>query len=457
MKVLLTHGYFIHEDIIESGIMKPYPPLGILYLSEWLKKSNIPHEVFDSTFGKREKLYAFLENYKPDIIGIYTTLMTRLTILEILSFIRGNPVLRGLKIIIGGPDARHHAENYLTQGADIIVPGEGEEALTEIISTLSSGKSEQLQEIKGICFPGNDGRVFITSDRSPLDLKAVHFPTYEKVDVSDYLQQWHNSHGFSSMAINSMRGCPYSCNWCSKSVFGNFYRRRNPISVVEEMIFLKNAFGPDQIWFTDDVFTISKEWLKVFSNEIEKQDLLLPYECITRSDCLDEEVLGMLKISGCRKVWIGAESGSQKVIDLMNRKIDLDRTVEMIIKLKSMDILTGTFVMLGYHGEEKKDIFKTALFLKKILPDDLTIGMAYPIAGTKYYEIVEPLFDFPYDWKSGSERQIRFKRSFSDRFYRFSVRYLYNMVAYKRAKQGLRKWIFFFKAIISETYLLCFH
>jgi len=457
MTILLTHGYFIHEDPVESGIMKPYPPLGLLYLSAWLKKYDISHEVFDTTFADMTKLKVCVENYRPGVIGIYTTLMTKPNILEIMAFVRGSHVFQDAKIIIGGPDARHNAENYLRNGADIIVPGEGEETLVEIIGALSSGEMERLYEIKGICFLDKDDHLFKTGERKPMDLKEVPFPSYERIDVSGYLEQWKRSHGYSSMTINSMRGCPYSCNWCSKSVFGNSYRRRNPISVVEEMIQLRNTFQPDQVWFTDDVFTIGKEWLREFSSEIQRREVGLPYECITRSDCLDDEVLAMLKRSGCRKVWIGAESGSQNVIELMSRKIDLVRTAEMMIKLKALGISVGAFIMLGYHGEKKKDIFKTAMFLKKTMPDDLTVGLAYPIKGTKYYDIVESFFTHPYNWKSGSERQIRFKKPFSDRFYRFSRRYLINIVAFKRANRGLRKWIFFLKAVISKTYVFWFH
>lgn len=456
MKVILTHGYSIHDDPVESGIMKPYPPLGLLYLSGWLKRKRIPHEVFDTTFAGTGKLKDRILEAKPGLIGIYTTLMTRLTVLGIIDFIRGNGATLQTKIIIGGPDARHHAENYLEYGADIIVPGEGEQTLTEITEVVSSGNPDKLTEIKGILFRDKDGNVVSTGERKPMDLKELAFPCYDQFDTGSYLRAWKESHGYFSMAINSMRGCPYSCNWCSKSVFGNSYRRRNPEIVVEEMMQLEADFHPDQIWFTDDVFTISKEWMREFRREKKTRKVGLPYECITRSDCLDEEILGLLKESGCRKVWIGAESGSQGVIDLMNRRIDVEKTADLMVRLKSLGISVGTFIMLGYQGETKKDIYKTGKFLKKTLPDDFTIGLAYPIKGTKYFEIAEPLFYQPYDWKAGSERKIRFKKPYSDRFYRFSTRYLFNLVSYKKAKPGTGKWIFLLKAVISKSYMLFF-
>jgi anaerobic magnesium-protoporphyrin IX monomethyl ester cyclase len=456
MNVILTHGYFLHQDVHESGVMKPYPPVGLLFLSAWLKQHDIPHQVYDTTFSDMKTTKAWLEHRPPGLIGFYATLMTRLNILEIIAFIRGSHSLAGTKIVIGGPDARYHAGNYLGQGADFVIPGEGEGPLADVIHAFSEGHAGRLHEIRGICFPDSEGRLVSTGERDLLDPQEIPFPEYEQINVPRYLQQWKASHGFSSMTVNSMRGCPYSCNWCSKAVFGNTYRRRNPAVVVEEMIRLRDAFHPDQIWFTDDVFTISKDWLRQFMFEVQARNAVLPYECITRADCMDDEIIGWLNQSGCRKVWIGAESGSQHVINLMNRRIDLDRTEEMMIRLKNLGISTGTFIMLGYHGEARKDIFSTAGFLKRTLPDELTVGTAYPIKGTKYYETVEPLFERPYDWKSGSERQIRFRKPFSDRFYRFAGRYLMNLLSFKQEPPGLRKWAFWMKAVAAKFYISWF-
>lgn len=456
MKVLLTHGYFLRDDPNEMRIMKPYPPMGLLFISAWLKKGGMEHALYDTTFKDISALKSYLEIYQPGIIGFYTTLMTKLSILDIITFIRQSQLLKQTQIIVGGPDVRYNADNYLREGADIVVPGEGEETFAELVAALSSGDSgrQNLRKIKGINFIDNNGLLVQTDVRPPLDLREVPIPNYDYIEVNDYLRQWKVVHGFSSMTINSMRGCPYSCHWCSKSIYGNTCRRRSPEAIVKELIMLKNTFRPDQVWFTDDVFTLSAEWLKDFDYELRKNDAVIPYECITRSDCLDEEVIGLLKYSGCRKVWIGAESGSQKVIDLMNRKVDMGYAARMIERLKSMSIAVGTFIMLGYPGESRKDILITARFLENTSPDDLTIGLAYPIKGTRFYQQAEPGFDPPYNWREGNERMIRFKRPYSDRFYRFSVRYLKNTVEFKRSAPGLKKLIFFIKVFISKAYII---
>ena len=250
MKVLLTHGYFLRDDPNEMRIMKPYPPMGLLFISAWLKKGGMEHTLYDTTFKEISALKSYLEIYQPGIIGFYTTLMTKLSILDIITFIRQSQVLKQTQIIVGGPDVRYNADNYLREGADIVVPGEGEETFAELVAALSSGDSgrQNLRKIKGINFIDNNGLLVQTDVRPPLDLREVPIPNYDYIDVNDYLRQWKVVHGFSSMTINSMRGCPYSCHWCSKSIYGNTCRRRSPEAIVKELIMLKNTFRPDQVW-----------------------------------------------------------------------------------------------------------------------------------------------------------------------------------------------------------------
>lgn len=224
--------------------------------------------------------------------------------------------------------------------------------------------------------------------------------------------------------------------------------------MVGEMLMIKNLYNPDQLWFTDDVFTISRQWLRQFNEELKKNRVLISYECISRSDCLDDEILEILKISGCKKLWIGSESGSQKVIDLMNRKIDVEKTISVINQAKNKGISTGTFIMLGYPGEKKSDIFKTAGYLKRACPEEVTVALAYPIKGTRFYDDIERTFIEPFEWQKQTERQIRFKKSYSDRFYRFAVRYLINMSLAMKATSGLKKILFTLKATVSKIYLL---
>jgi radical SAM superfamily enzyme YgiQ (UPF0313 family) len=452
MKVLLTHGYFLSEDPVEARIMKPYPPLGILYLSAWLNKEDIQNRVFDSTFLNLSDLKSELLEYRPDITGIYSTLMTKKNVIRIIAYIKETPELKHSRIIIGGPDARHHASNYLELGADIVIPGEGELALTDAVRAFENEGSGNMN-IPGIIFRRDDGLVAKNNEPGLIDLDLLPLPALEKIDIAEYQERWKTAHGYNSIAINSMRGCPYSCNWCSKSVFSNTYRRKNPELVAKELLLLRNKYQPDQVWFTDDVFTISRKWLRKFLREVKNLNISLPYECISRSDCLDEEILNLLAGSGCRKLWIGSESGSQKVISLMNRKVDVEYTISILKKAREKNIRTGTFIMLGYPGEQKQDILKTAEYLRRSAPDDMTIGMAYPIKGTRFYDETETYFLNPFNWKEISEREISFKKIYSNRFYWFAIRYLVNVSEYTRTKIRRAKYISWMKAFIARIFI----
>jgi len=453
MKILLTHGYFIAGDLAEQRIMKPYPPLGLLYLSAWLKKEGYPNDIYDSTFGNLEALKSVIEKDRPEVIGIYSTLMTKTNVLKIISYIKENPALKHTAIVIGGPDARHHAGNYLNHGVDVIIPGEGEQTLTETIKVFEKGNTEGLSKINGIVFKSSVGVVTTTPQANHLDLDQLPFPERGKIDMDVYLGKWKTAHGYSSINVNTMRGCPYSCNWCSKAIFGNTSRRRNPESVVKEMVLLRDQYQPDQIWFTDDVFTINRKWMREFNNLLTQYKVLIPYECISRSDCLDDEILDLLKSSGCKKIWIGAESGSQKVIDLMDRRINIANTIAIINQSREKGIPTGTFIMLGYPGETKSDIIKTAKYLKKASPDELTIGLAYPISGTKLFEQVENDFSQPYNWETTTEREIVFKRTYSQRFYRFALRYLHYISHISKATTWKTRSIYQLKAFLLRIFL----
>ncbi|HTX87587.1 MAG TPA: radical SAM protein [Bacteroidales bacterium] len=454
MKLLLTHGYFLQQDPAETAVMKPYPPLGLLYLSAWLSREGIVHSIFDPTFGTMEELRDHLLAERPDLIGIYATLMTRKNILNLIGFVRDRPELRNSRIILGGPDVRFNAEQWLDAGADVAVPGEGEATLTDLIRHFESPLKNDLSGIKGIIFRDRDSRTIITPEEKPLDPDSIPMPAYDRIRVDRYRDAWMNRHGYFSLAVNSMRGCPYSCNWCSKPVYGDSCRRKDPALVAEEIRILQSRYAPDQIWFTDDVFTLRREWLRKFLEELSKRNMHIRYECISRTDCLDDEIILLLKRSGCKKIWIGAESGSQKVLDLMNRRISISQTINVMGRLREAGILTGTFIMAGYPGEHKRDIMLTAQYLAKARPDEFTITLAYPIKGTRYFRDAEPSFLAPYDWSRQSEREIPVRRPYGRRFYYFALRYLNNHAESAKTSQFLRKAVFSLKAFIARIFVI---
>jgi radical SAM superfamily enzyme YgiQ (UPF0313 family) len=432
MKVLLTHGYFISEDEKEQKIMRPYPPLGLLYISAYLNSQKIENEVFDTTFSSMLKLDEFIKNDQPDILAIYTNLMTKLNVLKIIKRVKS--FAPKCKIVLGGPDVTYNTTNYLENGADFIVIGEGEVTMHELIVALETNTS--LEMVDGLTFYDADGIEFKTKPRIMLkNVDELPIPNRDALDMKMYLKTWKDHHGQSAINVSTQRGCPYTCKWCSTAVYGQSYRRRSPKLVVQELKKIKEKYNPDTIWFVDDVFTVSHKWLFEMADEMDKQDIHIPFECITRAERMNEEVISTLKRMRCFRVWIGAESGSQKVIDAMDRRVSVETVRKMIQETRKQGIEAGTFIMLGYPGETEKDIKETVQHLKVSNPDYFTITKAYPIKGTGLYEEVKSTTTKDLDWNLSTDRDIDFKRSYNSKYYDYAVNWVINEVNYSKRKK----------------------
>jgi len=436
MKILLTHGYFINEDAKELEIMRPYIPLGILYISAYLEKNNYPNDIFDSTFSSFENLKNHLLSFKPDAIGIYTNLMTKLNVLRIIEFIKSNEEISHCQVILGGPEVSNHIDNFLKYGANYIVIGEGEQTMLELVEFIDK-KETTIENIQGIAYLKNEQVCKNIAREKIKDLDDLPMPNRTKVNLQLYFDAWKQKHGTSAISINTMRGCPYSCKWCSRAVYGQSYRRRSAKSVANEIAWIQENYQVDSVWFVDDVFTVSHKWLEEFSDEITARNITMPFECITRADRMSEAVILNLKKSGCFRVWIGAESGSQKVIDLMDRRVEVGQVRSMIQLAQKNGIQAGTFIMVGYPGETVEDIYETVHHLKTSNPDIFTITVAYPIKGTPLYTEVENNFIEDLPWETSTDREIDFKRTYNRKYYDFAVRMIVNEVNAFKALQRI--------------------
>ncbi len=434
MKILFTHGYFLNEDEKEKGIMKPYPPLGLLYVSAYLEKNSYPNQIFDSTFSSFEKLTNKLTSELPDVVAMYTNLMTKINVLKIIKFIKGEATLSHTKIILGGPELTHHAENFLLNGADLLIIGEGEETMLEVVNFFKENKTLP-KKVSGTAVLNEEKKLNLNPSRALIkNIDELPLPNRKGIDLHLYLDTWKKHHSYSTLSVSTMRGCPYTCKWCSRAVYGGTYRRRSPKAVVEELIELKKNYSPEHIWFVDDVFTISHKWLSAFAEEVIKCNTIIPYEIISRADRLTEEVMQQLKASGCYRIWIGAESGSQKIIDAMDRRVEVKQVREMIQLAAKYKIETGTFIMLGYPGEGKNEIRETIDHLVLSNPDQFTLTVAYPIKGTPLYDEVENILIHRPQWDLSTDRELDFKRKHPRRFYELAIRWVNNEVSYRKEK-----------------------
>ncbi len=379
--LLITHGFFLTRDWKERKIGKPYVPLGPLYVASYLRQRNFNVDFYDSTF--KGGLWQFrndLQTFRSTIVGIYAFEPTRNNVISMLEACRVNSFIT----IVGGPDGSCDPQFYIDHGADMVVIGEGEETLAEILEEFRQ-PTKNLFQIPGVYM----GKLKPFTPRAFIpNLNILPFPARELVHFSQYFHTWKLHHKKTSMSIIISRGCPYHCNWCSKPVFGSQVRRRTPENVVQELTLMRDIYHPDQIWFADDIFPTESNWLMEFHARVIKNIPIIPFECLLRVDLVTIQTLKLLKESGCFRVHFGAESGSRRVLRLMNKKI---RPVQILRAARDTHLVgleVGFFIMLGYPGETINDIELTRKLIRAASPDHISLKIAKPIKGTVFYDYV---------------------------------------------------------------------
>lgn len=431
MDLLLSHGFFLALDPSEQRVMRPYPPLGLLYLSSHLKARGVDVGVFDSTFATPRAFEHHLASVRPRAVGLYANLLTRSRVLDLIQLAKEH----GAFVILGGPDPSNYPEEYLAHGADVVVIGEGELTLDDLLGrVLESGSTRDFGNVAGIVYLEGE-TVMRTPARSLIDdLDGQPFPDREAIDIPAYVNVWRQHHGQGSVSLITARGCPYECTWCSHSVFGYTHRRRSPANVADELALVVDRYRPDIVWYADDVFTIHQHWLTRYRTELERRSLRVPFETITREDRLNVNIVETLAAMGCFRIWIGSESGSQRVLDSMRRRTNVERVRAVVHLLQQHGIQAGLFIMLGYDGEELTDLEATVEHLKRTGADQVLTTVAYPIKGTPFYQKVEKRLVATKAWANGSDRDLSIAGRRSRRFYSFATRWMVNEVAAHRQR-----------------------
>ena len=427
--LLLTHGYFLYEDPKELQIMKPYAPLGILYICSHLRQQGFDVEIFDTTFSSRDSLFQHLRTEKPSVLGIYANLMTRGNVVQILRVARE----AGWTTIVGGPEPGAYALEYLQSGADFVVSGEGELTMQELLEALNERTPASWANISGLSWLDKDGHLHQTPPRDQIaNLDEQPWPARQAIDLNRYLATWRNAHGKSSINFITARGCPYKCHWCSHQVYGQTHRRRNPLLVVDEVEWLLKQYTPDMVWVSDDVFTINHAWLRDYAAEMRRRNLRIPFECISRADRLNPEMFDLLGELGCFRIWIGSESGSQRILDSMDRGVKVEQVQQTIEMARQRGIQSGMFLMWGYEGEELEDIEATIRHVQTSKPDIFFTTVSYPIKGTPYYQRVADRLVQLRPWGESSDREFKIRGRHSKDFYAYADKLLRDEVELSR-------------------------
>lgn len=331
MRVLFTHSYFLRFDPKQWKQKQPYPPLATIQAAAFLRENNYTVELFDVMFERNANAVSTsINKFKPDVFVIYDDGFNYLTKMCLTNMREAAfNMIRltknaGCKVIVSSSDSTDHTEEYLKAGADFIIKGEAELTLKELLDAISNNSG--FNNIKGLAFFEED-KLIRTAPREILkDLDSLPLPAWDLIDIENYKTAWKKSTGYFSLNIYTTRGCPFKCNWCAKPIYGNRYNARSPESVVKEIKLLKENYSIEHIWFCDDIFGLKPEWIKKFSELMRENNLIIPFKIQCRVDLLlEEENIKHLFAAGCDEVWVGAESGSQKILDAMDKGITVSQ------------------------------------------------------------------------------------------------------------------------------------
>ena len=425
--VLLTHSYHLNYDRKQVRKMQPYPPLGTLYAAGILRRHGFSVALFDSMLEDPEQGFAqALARHRPKIVAIYEdnfNFLTKMCLTRMRRVAFGMMDAAksfGSKVVVNGSDASDHTREYLERGADYVLLGEAEETLLELAESLVASSGGNIADIRGLAYPGACGGVPVRTPSRPLlrNLDQLPLPARDLIDVERYRDAWQQAHGFFSLNLVASRGCPYRCNWCAKPIYGDSFHARSPESVALEMRQLRDTFGADHLWFADDLFGINNRWAQELANEVERHGAAVPFKMQSRADLLVGETVQALARSGCVEIWMGVESGSQKILDAMQKGIRVEQAVVAREHLRTHGIRACYFLQFGYPGETWGDIEKTIQLVRQTRPDDLGISVAYPLPGTRFHDRVREQLGEKTNWIDSEDLSMMFKGAYTSEFYR---------------------------------------
>lgn len=433
--ILFGQSYYLRFDPKLWAAMQPYPPLGTLYAAAYLRARGHSVALFDamlsagphewaSALREHQPRYAILFEDSFNYLSKMSLLRMREAAFEMIAAAKE----QGCTVIVCGSDMTDHAELYLERGADFVLLGEGEETLGELISCLETSRAQdlaplhddsRLYKISGLAYR-QDGQVLKTPPRPVIrDLDALPFPAWDLVDRDRYRDLWVRRHGYYSMNLVTTRGCPFHCNWCAKPIWGQKYNVRSPQNVVAEMKWLRDNFNPDHIWFMDDIMGIQDRWIEAFADELDAAGVCIPFKSLNRVDLLLRgKTIPALARAGAKIVWVGAESGSQKILDAMDKGTRVEQIYEATRQLHAHGVKVAFFLQFGYPGETREDIELTLKMVRDLMPDDIGISVSYPLPGTPFYENVKHELGERANWVDSQDLAMLYKGPFRTEFYR---------------------------------------
>lgn len=381
--VLLIYPFFRHR---RDRSRFRFPPLGVAYVAASLKEAGHEVQVLDCTFLDRDQALARALAAKADVVGISCMATLMEDCLWFAERLRGRCGL----LVAGGPLPTCTPEAFV-EHFDAVVRGEGEETVRDVVAAHEGG--DDVSRVAGVvCRKADDARATAEDGRGAAvaygpprpfvsDLDRLPFPARDLLPNESYVQYGRSKYGYAITTVMSTRGCPYACEFCSNVVFGDSYRERSPVNVVDE-IEEALALGYDRISFADDVFTLSRRRVIAICDEITRRRLRFAWECLGRVDSLDYETARLMKQAGCFRIFFGIESGNDEILKLMNKQITTEQARSAVEAAHRAGLEVGAFFILFYPGETDDTVLDTLRFARSLPLDYVGLTMPYPLPGT---------------------------------------------------------------------------
>ncbi len=429
LSILVCHSYFLELDHKQRERGKPYPPLATLQVAEMLRRAGHEVSLFDAMLAEGvDKFRGRLQAAQPQLVLFYEDNFNFLskmclgTMREAACEMIALSRLEGARVIAAGSDVSDFPGPYLAAGADVTLTGEGLVALLKIVAKLE----RQLQAAPAALVEGVgatayllDGKVQIAAGATNLpNPQFTGFAAWDLVDMDRYRSVWKAKHGFFSLNLAASRGCSFRCAWCSKPTWGHTYLQRDAQDVAAEMAHLKRNYAMDHVWFADDIFGWRTHWVADFAAGLKAAGGGVPFTIQTRADLLSERMASVLAEAGCQEAWLGAESGSQRVLDAMNKGTTVAEIIAARQRLKAAGIRVGFFIQLGYLGEQLDDIRATRRLIHTARPDEIGVSVAYPLPGTPFHDLVKSQLGAKTRWGQSSDLEMMFHGTYTTDFYR---------------------------------------
>lgn len=440
--ILFTHPYFLGLDSKQAQAGLPYPPLGTLYAASLMREKGYTVSLFDAMFARNaSEMLPELEAKRQDYFVVYADGFNYLTKMCLTNMrdetLRMIQIARdwGCTVIVSSSDSTDHTELYLERGADYVINGEAEQTLVELLETLEAGGD--VRAVRGIAFmeeagaggPAVAGTLVRTAPRPVMkDWEYLPYPAYDLVDMDRYRRYWMKNAGYFSLNVATTRGCPFHCNWCAKPIYGNRYTARSAEHVVRQLARMKREYDFDHVWFCDDIFGLKPGWVKAFADAVEREGLSFRFKIQSRADLLlSEDQIRDLARAGCDNVWMGAESGSQKILDAMDKGTTIEQIGHATRLLKEHGVKPSFFIQFGYLGETQEDIALTVGMIRRLLPYEIGISVSYPLPGTGFYEKVKTTLGDKANWTDSDDLAMMFAGAYPAAFYRQLYRYVHRV------------------------------